>query len=83
MVPFKKKKKKSNGRGIYSEFATNFMSAFTIRRLALQPGNGGKGPVSKKWEEGAVGAEGERWDEGVCAARLKECWPGCLQDGGH
>lgn len=54
VVPFKKKKKKSNGRGIYSEFATNFMSAFTIRRLALQPGNGGKGPVSKNGRRGQL-----------------------------
>lgn len=56
------------------------MCACMVRRLALQSGKGGKGPVSKK---GGGGGKGERRDRVVCGGRLKECWLGCLQDGGH
>lgn len=36
----------------------------------------------EKGEEGGGGGEGERRDGVVCGGRLKECWLGCLQDGG-
>lgn len=59
------------------------MSAFMLRSLALQSGKEGKGPVSKRGGGGGCGGEGERRDGVVCGGRLKECWLGCLQDGGH
>lgn len=44
-----------------------------------------KGPVSKSegGGSGGGGVKGKRRDGVVCGGRLKECWLGCLQDGGH